>query len=121
MKSLLSITIVLITIVTIKAQEIKFNTLELNYGVITKKSDGVRVFKFTNTGKAPLIINNAQGSCGCTVPTYPKEPIMPGETSEIKVSYDTNRVGQFTKFVTLTTNAISSNTTQLKITGEVKE
>jgi hypothetical protein len=46
---------------------------------------------------------------------------MPGETSEIKVSYDTNRVGQFTKFVTLTTNAISSNTTQLKITGEVKE
>jgi hypothetical protein len=121
MKSLLSITIVLITIVTIKAQEIKFNTHELNYGVITKKSDGVRVFKFTNTGKAPLIINNAQGSCGCTVPTYPKEPIMPGETSEIKVSYDTNRVGQFTKFVTLTTNATSSNTTQLKITGEVKE
>lgn len=121
MKSLLSlITFVFITTISMNAQNIKFNSLEINYGTVNKDSDGVRVFKFTNTGKLPLIINNAQGSCGCTVPTYPKEPIMPGETSEIRVKYDTNRIGQFTKFVTLTTNAIDNSTVQLKISGEVK-
>jgi hypothetical protein len=121
MKTLFSlITFVFVTTISMNAQNIKFNSLEINYGTVNKDSDGVRVFKFTNTGKLPLIINNAQGSCGCTVPTYPKEPIMPGEISEIRVKYDTNRIGQFTKFVTLTTNAIDNSTVQLKISGEVK-
>ncbi|MBK7407756.1 MAG: DUF1573 domain-containing protein [Saprospirales bacterium] len=79
-------------------------TTEVDYGKIEQGADPYRVFKFTNTGKAPLVIENAKGSCGCTVPTYPKEPIAPGETSEIKVRYDTNRIGKFTKTVTLTTN-----------------
>jgi len=82
----------------------EFQSTEVNYGTIVQDSDPFRVFMFTNTGDAPLVINNAKGSCGCTVPTYPKEPIMPGESAEIKVRYDTKRVGPFTKTVTLTTN-----------------
>ena len=101
------------------AQDISFKSLAIDYGTIEKGADGVRVFKFTNTGSAPLIIQDAKGSCGCTVPTYPKEPIMPGESGEIKVKYDTNRVGAFTKYVTLTTNATSETTTKLKISGTV--
>jgi hypothetical protein len=121
MKTLCSIIAVLFFAVNfVAAQDIKFESLEVNYGSIEKGADGVRVFKFTNTGTAPLIISNAQGSCGCTVPTYPKEPIMPGEKGEIRVKYDTQRVGQFTKYVTLTTNATSGTSTQLKIFGDVK-
>lgn len=121
MKTLSSIIAVLFFAVNfVSAQDIKFESLEVNYGTIEKGADGVRVFKFTNTGTAPLIISNAQGSCGCTVPTYPKEPIMPGEKGEIKVKYDTQRVGQFTKYVTLTTNATSGTSNQLKIFGDVK-
>ena len=95
-----------------------FETETVDYGVIEQGSDPYRVFKFTNTGNAPLIITNAKGSCGCTVPTYPKEPIGPGETSEIKVRYDTNRRGKFTKRVTLTTNA-GEEKQMLTIQGEV--
>lgn len=95
-------------------------TTEWNYGTIEKSSTGVRFFKFTNTGTDPLVISNAKGSCGCTVPSYPKEPIMPGEAGYIKVKYDTKRVGAFTKYVTLTTNAASNTTTRLKITGTVE-
>lgn len=91
-----------------------------DYGTIEKSSTGVRFFKFTNTGKAALVISNAKGSCGCTVPSYPREPIMPGETGYIKVKYDTKRVGPFTKYVTLTTNATAGTSTRLKITGKVE-
>ncbi|HQU59691.1 MAG: DUF1573 domain-containing protein [Phaeodactylibacter sp.] len=95
-----------------------FETETVDYGVIEQGSEPFRVFKFTNTGNAPLIITNAKGSCGCTVPTYPKEPIGPGESSEIKVRYDTNRLGKFTKRVTLTTN-VGTEQKMLTITGEV--
>ena len=91
-----------------------------DYGTVEQASTGVRFFKFTNTGTAPLQIQNAKGSCGCTVPSYPHEPIMPGESGYIKVKYDTKRVGPFTKYVTLTTNALSNTTTRLKITGAVE-
>lgn len=101
-------------------QDIKFETLEINYGKIDKGSNGTREFYFTNNGNAPLLVQNAQGSCGCTVPTWPKEPIMPGERSKISVKYDTQRVGAFTKYVTLTTNSTSNTATQLKIFGDVK-
>jgi len=66
-----------------------------------------------------LVISAAKGSCGCTVPSYPKEPIMPGESEFIKVKYDTKRTGAFTKYVTLTTNAQANTTTRLKIMGTV--
>ena len=63
-------------------------------------------FKFKNTGEADLLITNAQGSCGCTVPEYPKEPIKPGESGKIKVSYSSgSQQGQQSKTVTLTTNS----------------
>ena len=67
-----------------------------------------------------MIISNVKGSCGCTVPTKPEEPIMPGETGEIKVKYATNRVGPFSKTVTITSNAYEP-TVVLKIKGRVLE
>ncbi len=96
-----------------------FDVTTIDYGTIDKGGDPIRKFKFTNTGNEPLIIKTAKGSCGCTVPTYPKEPIMPGETNVIEVRYDTQRVGMFTKTVTLTTNE-TSDTHTLTIKGEVK-
>ncbi|MEP7322816.1 MAG: DUF1573 domain-containing protein [Saprospiraceae bacterium] len=76
----------------------------VDYGEILQNADPVRKVKFTNTGTEPLIIKNAQGSCGCTVPIWPKEPIMPGETSDIEIHYATDRIGQIMKTVTVTTN-----------------
>ena len=98
--------------------QMKFETPVIDYGTIEHKADGQREFVFTNTGAAPLIISNARGSCGCTVPTYPKEPIPPGATGKIGVKYDTKRVGKFTKTITLTTNTIQKNKI-LTIKGEV--
>lgn len=92
----------------------------IDYGTIEQNADPYRVFAFTNTGTEPLIISNAKGSCGCTVPTYPKEPIMPGQSAEIKVRYDTNRIGAFTKTVTLTTNEANPTRT-LTIKGVVEK
>jgi hypothetical protein len=83
------------------APEIAFDTEVIDYGTIEHNADGNRVFKFKNTGKEPLIITNCTGSCGCTVPTWPKEPIKPGASGEIKVKYDTGRVGAFEKTVTV--------------------
>ena len=76
----------------------------VDYGTIGKGSDPLRKVSFTNTGNAPLIIKHAKGSCGCTVPNWPKEPILPGETSEIEIRYDTKRVGPIRKTVRITTN-----------------
>jgi hypothetical protein len=95
-----------------------FEVETVDYGVIEQGSEPNRIFKFTNTGTEPLIIKNARGTCGCTVPSYPKEPIMPGATGEIKVKYDTNRLGKFSKNVILTTNAGEEQKT-LTIKGEV--
>lgn len=101
-----------------KVGKFDFVSEEIDYGKIQQHADGVRVFKFTNTGDAPIVISNAKGSCGCTVPTYPKNVIMPGETGEINVKYATDRIGAFTKTVTLTSNA-SEPTKVLRIKGEV--
>jgi hypothetical protein len=98
----------------------EFKTEVIDYGEIAHNSDGNRVFEFKNIGKSPLIITTVKGSCGCTVPTKPEEPIMPGETGEIKVKYATNRIGPFSKTVTLTSNAFES-TKVLKIKGRVLE
>ncbi|MEZ5027058.1 MAG: DUF1573 domain-containing protein [Chitinophagales bacterium] len=91
----------------------------IDYGTIKQDADGYRTFTFTNTGKSPLIISEAHGSCGCTVPTYPKEPIMPGQKSEIKVHYDTHRIGAFSKSVTINSNAKNSPVV-LRISGTVE-
>lgn len=91
-------------------------TTTLDYGTIAQHSDKFRTVQFTNTGTVPLIIKKADGSCGCTVPTYPKTPIAPGKTAEIKISYDTKRLGTFNKTVTIQTNA---GVKVLKVKGNV--
>ncbi len=98
----------------------EFETEVIDYGEIAENSDGNRVFKFKNIGKSPLIITKVKGSCGCTVPTKPEEPIMPGETGKIKVKYATNRIGPFSKTVTINSNAFEP-TKVLKIKGRVLE
>jgi hypothetical protein len=89
--------------------EITFERELYDYGTIDYASDGSYAFKFTNTGKEPLVITNATGSCGCTVPKWPKEPILKGQSSYINVTYDTKRPGPFTKTVTITSNATSAS------------
>ena len=98
-----------------KGQE---NAKVMDYGTIAHNADGTRKFVFTNNGTEPLLIKNAKGSCGCTVPTWPREAIAPGATAEIGVKYATNRVGKFTKTITLTTNA-SKKPVILTVKGEV--
>jgi hypothetical protein len=95
-----------------------FESETIDYGTISHNAEGKREFVFVNNGNKPLIISNAQGSCGCTVPTYPKEPIAPGAKAVIGVKYDTSRIGAFTKTVTLTTNA-SETPKVLTIKGNV--
>jgi hypothetical protein len=101
-----------------KAAKFEFESKVIDYGTINKNADGVREFRFTNTGKSPLIITNTKGSCGCTVPSHPKKPIMPGKTGIIKVKYATNRVGPFQKTVTVTSNA-DEPVIRLTIKGKV--
>jgi len=101
-----------------KTASIDFETEILDYGTIEKGTDGLRVFSFTNTGNAPLIISDVKTSCGCTVPTYSKEAILPGEEGEIKVKYDTKKVGTFTKTITVSSNANLTRKT-LKIKGTI--
>lgn len=101
-----------------KVAKIEFESTVIDYGTIDKGSDGVRVFKFTNTGNAPLIISNVKSTCGCTVPKKPEGPIMPGETGEISVKYDTNRVNPIRKTITVTSNA-DTPSVALKIKGLV--
>jgi hypothetical protein len=97
-----------------------FESETIDYGSVAANSDGQREFVFINNGNKPLIITNAQGSCGCTVPTYSKEPIAPGAKGVIGVKYDTSRAGQpFTKTVTITSNAAGSPTKTLTIKGNV--
>ena len=81
-----------------------FETMSVDFGTMEQNGDPLRVLKFSNTGKEPLIIKNCKGSCGCTVPTWPKEPIMPGESAEIEIRYATNRLGKINKTVRITTN-----------------
>ncbi|MEE2700080.1 MAG: DUF1573 domain-containing protein [Bacteroidota bacterium] len=96
-----------------------FEKLRHNFGEITQGESVSHQFTFSNTGKGDLIISNAKGSCGCTVPKWPKKPIAPGEEGEIKVTFNSNnREGKQQKMVTLVTNAIP-NTTVLTITGNV--
>jgi hypothetical protein len=98
---------------------IVFEKETIDYGTIAHNSDGKREFVFVNNGTKPLVITNAQGSCGCTVPTTPKEPIAPGAKGVIGVKYATDRVGPFTKTVTITSNAEGQPTKVLTIKGTV--
>jgi hypothetical protein len=95
-----------------------FEKTEIDYGTVALGGDGVRLFKFKNTGTQPLVIKNARGSCGCTVPKWPTEAIQPGKTATIEVKYDTNRAGAFNKDVYVETNEAQPKHT-LTIKGTV--
>lgn len=99
---------------------VNFANMNHNFGEIKQDSKHTYVFKFTNTGSQPLIIENATGSCGCTVPTYPKEPIAPGKTGEIEVVYSPGKQeGEQVKTVSITANTDPIVTT-LNISAKVK-
>ena len=95
-----------------------FENETIDYGTINKNADGKREFVFVNNGNKPTIITSATGSCGCTVPTKPTEPVMPGAKGVIGVKYATDRVGAFTKTVTVNSNA-SETPKVLTIKGNV--
>lgn len=99
--------------------EIAFEKDVHDFGNLKQYGDASTDFVFKNTGNAPLIISNARGSCGCTVPTWPREPIAPGATAVIKVKYDSKRVGPINKSVTITSNATNTPTTVIRITGKI--
>lgn len=101
-----------------KVALIEFETEVINYGTIEQNSNGTKIFSFTNAGDAPLIINNVKTSCGCTVPRYSKEPILPGESGELEIKYNTNKLGAFTKTIRVMSNAEGGNKI-LKIKGTV--
>ena len=96
------------TVAAKKQAEIKFDTLRANLGTFTEKEAVQKcTFTFTNVGDAPLIINQAFASCGCTVPTYTKDPVKPGESGKIDVTYNGKGKfpGHFSKTITIRSNA----------------
>ena len=119
MKKLIVVALISLIGYTSSAQaKISFKNETVDYGKIIKGSDGIRVFEFTNTGDAELVVTNVKSSCGCTVPKKPEGPIAPGSSGSIEVKYDTNRVGPIRKTVTVYSNA-DEPIKALKIKGEV--
>ncbi|WP_318640803.1 DUF1573 domain-containing protein [Flavobacterium ardleyense] len=101
--------------------EFKDSDNTIDYGKVSKDSDsGLRSFEFKNTGDAPLIITNVQSTCGCTVPSKPEAPIMPGKTGKIDVKYNM-APGPIRKTITVESNAVNyeGGRVPLKIKGEV--
>lgn len=101
--------------------KIEFKEETINYGEVEKgKDDGIRIFEFTNTGDAPLLIKNAKSTCGCTVPEWSKEPIAPGGKGKIKVQYNMNP-GPISKTITIESNAVNkpNGMIPLRIKGTV--
>lgn len=99
---------------------IKFEKLVHDFGELTSGDKAETNFVFTNTGKAPLILSNVRSSCGCTVPTWTKEPILPGKKGTIKVVYDSNRIGPINKQITVESNS-SNGAINLRITGNISK
>ena len=123
MKKLIAIAMFVLVGFAVKAQEsakIEFKSEVIDYGEITKGSDGVRVFEFTNTGNIPLVITDVTSSCGCTIPEKPEGPIAPGESGQIKVKYNTALVGPIRKTITVYSNA-EEPAKSIKIKGKVLE
>lgn len=101
------------------AAKLVFKEETYNFGELSEGPQATHEFKFTNTGKEPLILSKVQASCGCTTPSWPKEPILPGKDAVIVVTYNTQgRPGPFTKSITVTSNADTPNKV-IFIKGEV--
>ena len=105
---------------TVNGPQISIDKDVHDYGTINQGDNGECVFMVTNNGNSPLIISTCKGSCGCTVPQCPKEAIPPGGSAEIKVKYNTNRVGPINKSVTITSNASNEPRKVIRISGNVK-
>lgn len=123
MKKIILFTAVLMSAVGFSQAKIEFKATDntIDYGTVSKDTDsGLRAFEFTNTGNEPLVIKNVQSTCGCTVPTKPTEPIMPGKTGKIEVKYNMNP-GPIRKTITVESNASNyeGGRISLKIKGEV--
>lgn len=107
---------------TPRGPAIQFENLTHEFGNIPwsqpRSEVGICDFRFTNTGDEPLIITGVRASCGCTAPRYTSDPVLPGESGVITVQYDNSRVGQFSKTVTVTTNA-NPQSVRLTIRGTV--
>ncbi|MDX1476133.1 MAG: DUF1573 domain-containing protein [Saprospiraceae bacterium] len=100
---------------------ISFEQSTFDFGTVDSGEKVSHIYKFTNTGNEPLVISNAKGSCGCTVPQWPKTPIPPGETGEIRVEFDSKgKSGKQTKRVTITANTDPAQTF-LTITGNINK
>jgi hypothetical protein len=115
-KTIVFMVMMFIASLTIQAQDkpampkdsIVFTATTHDYGTIVQSSDGSCVFAFTNKGKAPIVLNDVKASCGCTVPEWTRTPVAPGEKGSIKVTYNTNNIGAFTKSITVNSNAVNS-------------
>lgn len=124
MKKLLGLFAIVMMSASAMAQtgpKIEFKAETIDYGTVSKGDDsGLRVFEFTNTGDAELLINDVKSSCGCTVPSKPTEPILPGKTGKIEVQYNMNP-GPISKTITVTSNATNKQEgiILLKISGNV--
>lgn len=103
-----------------KGPMITIDTESIDYGTIAQGAEPNRQFVVTNTGDAPLIMSGCQGSCGCTVPKCDTAPIAPGASSTVNIHYDTNRVGAFTKTVTVNSNATNAASKVVTIHGTVE-
>lgn len=99
----------------------KFDKLSHDFGEIEKGAEAVAIFTITNQGQAPLVIENVKVSCGCTVVKWSSEPVMPQDVTQIKVSYNSNIVGEIKRSVVVKTNDRKQKRTLLLITGEVKD
>jgi hypothetical protein len=135
-KSALTFVILISTFLAVKSQNtattsptqdntsnavITFDNLVHDYGSVYQGADGNCEFKFTNAGTDPLILSNVQTSCGCTIPSWPKEPVLPGKSAVIKVNYTkTNIVGIISKQITVYSNG-KNGTIVLSIKGTVLE
>ncbi|MCX6245444.1 MAG: DUF1573 domain-containing protein [Bacteroidetes bacterium] len=100
------------------APEIAFDKTVHDYGTVVQGADATCEFKFTNTGKEPLILSKPVSSCGCTVPTWPQEPVLPGKSDVIKVTYSTHNIGPINKTITVNSNAKTARVV-LSIKGNV--
>ena len=101
--------------------EITFKETNHDFGNVQYKGNASFEFVFVNTGNEPLILSQPKSSCGCTVPEWPKQPILPGESNCIKVTYkNTDRAGGFNKYVTIFSNALVNNEVKLHIKGTVQ-
>ncbi len=125
-KLIVFMSMMLFAVLGMKAQDkpaapqdsIVFESTTHDYGTVVQASDGSCQFVFKNKGKAPIVLNEVKASCGCTVPEWTRTPVAPGEKGTIKVTYNTNNVGAFTKSITVNSNAVN-NPVILIIKGNV--